>query len=501
MDIASPLAVSAASLTALTKAATTISSTLELDALVQAIARLACEVTRAEASTFSTLEKSGNKLTVNAATGPKGQAMVGTNFDATLGIAGQAVRTNRAVCVPDVRKDATFRSQIDDIGSRQTRTVMAAPMVHRAEIIGVLEVANRLDESNFGQEDLKLLRVLASMAAGALQNARSHAELQGKYKGLRESLAKPTQIVGDSPKLKELLTLCDRVASTNASVLIVGETGTGKELVARYIHRASRRRNAPFVPVNCAALTETLLESELFGHEKGSFTGAHAQRKGRFELAEKGTLFLDELGELSRQTQAKLLRVLQEKEFVRVGGTETIYSDVRIIAATNRHLKNMMADGLFRDDLYYRLNVFPLTVPPLRQRASDIRALVSHFVQKASREFRGPRLEVSPSALKILENYEWRGNIRELQNVMERSVLMSDGDTLWPEHLPPDIQATMIPEDEAEVSSTLHGQERALILKALQEYGWNQSKAARSLGVTRYHLRHRIRKYQLVKPE
>ena len=377
---------------------------------------------------------------------------------------------------------------------------MAAPMVHRAEVIGVIEVANRLDESIFGQEDLKLLQVLATMAAGALQNARSHAELQGKYKGLRETLTKPAQIIGDSPKLKELLTLCDRVASTNASVLIVGETGTGKELVARYIHRASRRRDATFVPVNCAALPETLLESELFGHEKGSFTGAHARRQGRFELAEKGTLFLDEIGELSRPTQAKLLRVLQEKEFVRVGGTETIRSDVRIIAATNRNLKNMMADGLFRDDLYYRLNVFPLHVPPLRERREDIAALVDHFVQRAAREFRGPRLTVSPSAIKVLETYDWRGNIRELQNVMERSVLMSDGDTLWPRHLPPDIQATVPAADQAESSSTLHGQEQALIIKALKDHGWNQSKAARALGITRYHLRHRIGKYKLVKP-
>jgi transcriptional regulator with GAF, ATPase, and Fis domain len=308
------------------------------------------------------------------------------------------------------------------------------------------------------------------------------------------------EVIGESAGFKEVLKLCDRVAPSNATVLILGETGTGKEVAARYIHKTSRRRDETFVAVNCAALPEALLESELFGHEKGSFTSAHARRMGRFELADKGTLFLDEIGDISRSTQAKLLRVLQEKEFVRVGGTETIRCDVRIIAATNRNLKHMMADGVFRDDLYYRLSVFPVHMPPLRERREDLPKLVEHFVARATREFRIPELRVASATMQALGRYEWRGNIRELQNVIERSVLMSDGSVLLPHHLPPEIQATAEVEEPSQDPSTLHGQERAMILRALEQHGWNQSQAARALGVTRYHLRHRIRKYDLRRP-
>jgi len=457
-------------------------------------------VTRGEASSVFLVRQRGHKLVVAAATGHRRDALVGREFDAQLGFPGQVVHTGQPLNVPNVRTNPRYNRQIDDLSSFQTRCLLAAPMVHRSEVIGVIEVVNRLDEGVFDDADQKMLQIFATLAASATQNARAYAELKERFEGLRGYVAKRPSIIGDSPLLQEVLDLCQRVAASDATVLLLGETGTGKELVARHIHSSSRRREETFVAINCAALTETLLESELFGHEKGSFTGAHAQRRGCFELANRGTLFLDEIGDISRSTQAKLLRVLQEKEFVRVGGTEAIPCDVRIIAATNRHLKNMMADGVFRDDLYYRLSVFPIRLPALRDRGDDVPKLVQHFVEKAVKQFRIPELRVSGETMSRLQAYEWPGNIRELQNVVERSVLMSDGPVLLPSHLPPDIDGASPSDQPLEDPRTLRGQERNLIVKALDEAGWNQSQAARALGITRYHLRHRMKKYDIQRP-
>ena len=292
-----------------------------------------------------------------------------------------------------------------------------------------------------------------------------------------------------------MLQLADRVAPTNATVLLFGETGTGKEVLAKYIHNRSPRADKPFIAVNCAALPETLLESELFGHEKGSFTGATSQHTGRFELADNGTLLLDEIGDITASTQVRLLRLLQERAFTRVGGTKTISCDVRIIAATNRDLKRAIADGKFRDDLFYRLNVFPVTVPPLRQRRDDIPALVEHFTKLASVALGVEPREVSPEAMALLATYDWPGNIRELENVVERAVLLSDTPVLLSTHLPPEIisgEPKPIPSDKG-----LWAAERAMIVKALEENNWNQSKAARTLGISRDNLRYRVKKYDI----
>ena len=493
-------ALPAASLTALTEAAAVINSTLDLDSVLQTIARLACQVARAEASNVFLVDTRRDKLVIAAAIGHRRDVLVGHEFDANLGIAGQVVSAGQPINLIDVRANSRFCKEIDDISSLQTRSLIAAPMVHRSNVLGVIEVVNRLDESVFTDNDLKILQLFASFAATATRNARTHEDLRRRYQGLRDSVMKRPAIIGDSPLLKKVLELGERVAPSNATVLILGETGTGKELCARHIHNTSRRRNETFVAINCAALPETLLESELFGHEKGSFTGAHAQRRGWFELASRGTLFLDEIGDLSRSTQAKLLRVLQEKELVRVGGTKAIPCSARTIAATNRNLKNMMADGIFREDLYYRLSVFPIQMPALRDRREDIDRLVEHFMDRAVREFRIPELKVAPETMDILTRYDWPGNVRELQNVIERSVLMSDGATLLPSHLPPDIAVCVKGIEPAADTSTLPGQERSLILKALEQNGWNQSQAARALGITRYHLRHRMKKYGIQKP-
>jgi two-component system NtrC family response regulator len=300
--------------------------------------------------------------------------------------------------------------------------------------------------------------------------------------------------------MRHVTEMVNRVAASNATVLLLGETGTGKEVTSRLIHQTSPRRDKPFIAINCAALPETLLESELFGHERGAFTGATAQKMGRFELADQGTLFLDEIGDISGSTQVKLLRVLQEKEFVRVGGTKPIASDARIIAATNKNLLEAMQDGSFREDLYYRLNVFPIQIPPLRKRRDDVPSLVDHFVHLASANLRCNLPPVSDEAMALLTSYDWPGNIRELQNVMERAVLLADGKPVVAAHLPREITGDQVLETPDKADSSLWGTEKALIIKALKEAGWNQSKAARALGISRDNLRYRIKKYEIEKP-
>ncbi|MEW6423646.1 MAG: sigma-54 dependent transcriptional regulator [Bacillota bacterium] len=318
---------------------------------------------------------------------------------------------------------------------------------------------------------------------------------------LRAELArKYSSIIGESKAIQEVKKLIEKVAKSNATVLITGESGTGKEVAALTIHQLSPRRDGPFVPVNCAALPEQLLESELFGHEKGAFTGAVARKLGRFELADKGTIFLDEITEMPLSMQVKLLRVLQEKSFERVGGTETLRVDVRVIAATNRDIASAMQQGQFREDLYYRLNVFQIHMPPLRERKEDIPLLAQHFVEK----FRPTYLvnKISSTALELLVRYHWPGNIRELQNVIERAAIICQGNEILPEHLPKELLSTQKTTASSIINFpdqgiSLDEVEKELILKALEKTGGNQTRAAQLLGITRSALLYRSQKYGL----
>jgi len=308
----------------------------------------------------------------------------------------------------------------------------------------------------------------------------------------------PSSIIGTSPLMQELLEMISYVAPTEATVLINGESGTGKELVAAELHNNSDRSNKPFVKVNCAALAESLLESELFGHEKGAFTGADKRREGKFVQAEGGTLFLDEIGETSQAMQVKMLRVLQEHELQRVGGEETIHTDARIIAATNRDLEQEVRNGNFREDLYYRLNVVTVVVPPLRDRREDIPLLVDHFVHKFAKKNRREVAGVTPECMDLLCNYRWPGNVRELENAVERGVILMRGEYLTEKSLPLPIQqqgASPGQDVKESVSSSLQAQEKVLILKTLEETGGNKSEAARRLGITRKTLQNKLHKY------
>ncbi|MCK6485807.1 MAG: sigma 54-interacting transcriptional regulator [Phycisphaerae bacterium] len=485
-------------MSALVEASASINATLEIGVVLDAIVRSAAMVLHAEASSVLMLDRKRNKLIFRAAVGDRGDLLLGEEFDANLGIAGYVARTAEPVLVRSAAQDKRFFKGIDDKSSFSTRGLIAAPLVYRGETIGVVEVLNKIG-GTFEQEDLELLQIFANLAANAAHNAQQHESVVRENRGLKETLKSHANFIGASPAMRQVLEMVQRVAGSNATVLLLGETGSGKEVTARQIHQLSPRREKAFIAINCAALPETLLESELFGHEKGAFTGAVASKMGRFELADQGTLFLDEIGDISASTQVKLLRVLQEKEFVRVGGTQTISTDTRILAATNRNLQVAMKEGAFREDLYYRLNVFPIEIPPLRQRREDIPLLVDHFTHLAAAQLRCACPPVSDEAMALLASYHWPGNIRELQNVMERAVLLADGQPIVGAHLPREITGdqTFMPQNKAE--SALWGTEKALILKALKEAGWNQSKAARALGISRDNLRYRIKKYEIEK--
>jgi Nif-specific regulatory protein len=299
--------------------------------------------------------------------------------------------------------------------------------------------------------------------------------------------------------MQNVFDMIAQVSRSETTVLIRGESGTGKELVAHAIHYNSGRADKPIIKVNCAALPETVIESELFGHERGAFTGAVSERKGRFELANGGTIFLDEIGDLSAATQIKLLRVLQEKEFERVGGNRTIRSNVRVITATNRNLEELMGENLFREDLYYRLNVFPIHIPPLRDRKSDILLLADHFIEKYNRQNSRTVKRISTPAIDLLMNYHWPGNVRELENCIERAILLSVDDVIHSHHLPPSLQSAESTDTQLHgtLPETLENLERSLILDSLKSTKGNMAKAARLLGITERIMGLRIKKHSI----
>ncbi|PKN14268.1 MAG: nif-specific transcriptional activator NifA, partial [Deltaproteobacteria bacterium HGW-Deltaproteobacteria-24] len=309
-------------------------------------------------------------------------------------------------------------------------------------------------------------------------------------------------IIGESPKMQQVFQVIQRIAQSDVTILVRGETGTGKELVAAAIHKRSKRKDEPFIKLNCAAITDTLLESELFGHEKGAFTDAKETRKGRFELADGGTLFLDEIGDISASAQVKLLRVLQEREFERVGGSKTIKVNVRLVAATNRNLEEMVKKGDFREDLYYRLNVIPIDLPPLRQRGDDIKLLVNFFLERAIKNHKKV-VKITEEAMNTLCSYPWPGNVRELENTIERIVLMgneegisqSDMLLLLPAFHENNVQNTLTATPPSK--KTLDDLEREAVIESLQRHNGNQSQAAKELGITLRQIGYKIKKYEL----
>jgi two-component system nitrogen regulation response regulator NtrX len=383
---------------------------------------------------------------------------------------------------------------------KRLRPEAAVVMISGHGTIETAVKATRLGAYDFIEKPLSLEKTLVTVT-----RALEHAQLARENATLRERLAEHWEIIGRSAAITGLREEIAVAAPTNGRVLISGENGSGKELVARAIHARSARRAHPFVEVNCAAIPEELIESELFGHEKGAFTGALARRRGRFELADGGTLFLDEIGDMSLKTQAKVLRALEEQSFERVGGTETVKVDVRVIAACNRDVETLIREGRFRDDLFYRLNVIPIEVPPLRARKDDIPLLVDHFIAIFCAE-NGKRVKtVSGEALAYFLNYDWPGNVRELRNMVERLVIMAPRDVIGPDDLPPPLRrkdlVTEAAEKERSLKEARDSFERAYILAELRAHDWNMTRTAERLGIERSHLYRKIKTYGITPPK
>ncbi len=415
------------------------------------------------------------------------------------GITGKVAQTGRPMAVPNLGKEALFldRTGARRFLNREELSFLCVPIMYDSRVVGILSADKGTKNVTDLDGELAILSSVAELIAKAVHILALEEENRRLRRIVNQGRAPSVDMIGHSKGMQEVFGLISHVADSGTTVLVQGETGTGKELVARAIHMNSPRSKGPLIQFNCAAIPDTLIESELFGHERGAFTGAMRQRRGRFEEAHNGTIFLDEVSELSASAQAKLLRVLQEKQFQPLGSSRVITTNTRVIAATNRHLEECIAAGRFRNDLYYRLSVFPIYLPPLRDRGNDIILLADHFVLKYSKEMGKPVKRISTSVIEVFLSHQWPGNVRELENCIERAILLTEGDAIEMIHLPPSLQAKMRegdPTDKGRLSTVILSQERSLILEALKETRGNQSQAARLLGTTKRIIQYKIQK-------
>ncbi|MHC4352044.1 MAG: sigma 54-interacting transcriptional regulator [Planctomycetota bacterium] len=424
------------------------------------------------------------------------------------GITGLVVQSGKEIVVPDIAKDPRFlhktRARKQEKGKRVA--FFCVPIKLEGNTIGALSVDKQSGAKDDFQTNVRLLNIISTMIAQAVKLNRlvesDRRQLREENMRLRRELKSQFNIhnmVGNSNAMREVYRLIEQVSNSSATVLIRGESGTGKDLVAHAVHYNSLGSDKPFVKVNCTALPDTLLESELFGHEKGAFTGASEKKIGRFERAHGGTIFLDEIGDFSLNLQIKLLRVIQFKEFERVGGFKTIKTKVRIVVATHKDLEEQIKEGVFREDLYYRINVFPIYLPPLRERKDDIMQLADHFLERLAAENGKNISRISTPAIDMLTRYHWPGNIRELENCIERAVLLCDGDVIRSEHLPPSLQMVKKtgPAVKRSLTETIANTERELIVDALKKFDGQQRRAASELGVTERILGYKVKKYNI----
>jgi len=453
------------------------------------------------------LADAGGELRVEASDGLP-ETSRGVSYRLGEGITGRVVQSGKPVVVPRVSREPAFlhRAARRPELPHQELSFICVPIVLNRRAIGALAIDLKFKPDRNFERSTKFLGVVASMIAQAIKIHRLIDEdkrrLVDENAHLRQELRERydfSNLVGSSGPMRQIFEQVTQVAGTNTTVLVRGESGTGKELIAHAIHYSSLRAKKPFVKVSCAALPESLIESELFGYEKGAFTGAEARKKGRFELADGGTLFLDEIGDINLATQVKLLRVLQEREFERVGGTETIKANVRLVAATNKDLERAIAAGTFREDLYYRLNVFTIFIPPLRERKADLVLLVDHFLEKFAREHARSIKRISTPAIDMLASYHWPGNVRELENTLERAVLMCDGEVIHGHHLPPSLQTAEASGTvtRASLADAVAAYEKDLIQDALKTTRGNRAKAARLLDSTERIINYKVKRYRI----
>lgn len=491
--------VMARDLAALMKVSTTINAIRGLVELQKTLLELMFEVVPAnraaillaESSEKQEEEEFSSVFALDRIKGPD------TTIEVSRTVARQVLRDGTALLISDRYNKATPEQQL--MLDSPTSSLLCVPLTITGRSLGVLYLDTNEPDVHFDSDHLHLVSAVAAIAAVAIENARHIEWLESENTRLIADAGIEHSMIGESVRMRQVYQFVAKVAPTDSTVLISGESGTGKELVARAIHQNSKRSKKPFIAVNCAALTETLLETELFGHEKGAFTGAVAQRKGRLEVADGGTLFLDEIGELPPPLQVKLLRVLQEREFERVGGTRTIKVDIRLLTATNRNLEDLIARGLFRQDFFYRLNVLQLQMPPLRERQEDILLLAKYFVVKYGEKCNRQITRISLQAQKRLLTYDWPGNVRELQNAIERAVVLCTTDSILLEDLPEAILET---ETRSMGAPTKYHEavaetKKQVILQAMQQSNGNFTEAARLLEVHPNYLHRLIRNLNL----
>jgi transcriptional regulator with GAF, ATPase, and Fis domain len=486
----------ARNLNALLKISRIVHSIKEFDDLQNQVLNLIFEVAPAERGAILLDGKEMDRFT--SVFGRNRNAQDSRPVKVSRTIARQVLEQGVAILGADVVGSGGLK-QVESLIASQVRSLLCVPMTIFQRVIGCIYLDSTDPARRFEEDHLQLVTAIANICAVALENAQRLQWLEQENQRLLAEVNFERAMVGESPKMKEVYQFLARVAPTDSTVLIGGESGTGKELAARAIHRNSPRSAKPFVAINCAAIPETLLETELFGHEKGAFTGAVAQKKGRLELADGGTVFLDEVGELSLALQVKLLRVLQEREFERVGGTRPLAVNIRLIAASNRNLEESAQEGTFRRDLYYRLNVVQLNMPALRDRKEDIPMLVRHLIEKHSAKCKVKPKVISREALGCLLNYDWPGNVRELENAIERALVMGLSDVILPDDLPENLleieAAPGLP--AAKYHAAVKDLKRQLILSALEEAKGSYTDAAHILGVHPNYLHRLIRNLEL----
>jgi len=470
--------------------------------LLRKIIESATRLMTAEASSLLLVNPENNKLYFEIALGTKGPDVQRFSLNMGEGIAGWVAANNRSLIVNDVHADGRFFSDISKQIGFPTKAIVAVPMRVKDRCVGVIEIINKAGGSKFTEEDLEWLEIFATQAAIALQNARSLAKFREEIYLLQDEIQAERgyhTFIGASKAIREKLDIVMRAAQTDSSVLLLGESGVGKELFAEQIHLRSPRANQPLIRVNCAALPESLLESELFGHVKGAFTGATSDHRGRFELADRGTIFLDEIGDLPLALQVKLLRVIQSRTFERVGGAEALKVDVRIIAASNRDIEKEVEEGRFRADLYYRLNVLPIYIPPLRERPEDIPLLADFFLKRFNREIKKQIKGFAPEAMDLLLSFSWPGNVRELENAVERAVVTTQNDLITPEALvlTGHSQASAGQYTGRQLKEAVNLFKKHYIRQILELNRWNQTKTAKLLGIQRTYLSRLVKELEI----
>ena len=479
-----------------------LDTSTDLQHAIKPVLNLLAEELDMKRGTVTLINRLSGEVRIEAAHGLSEKQRSRGRYSPGEGIIGRVIDSGESETVPDIGEDPDFLDKTkarDGVHAARIGFV-CVPIKIEGNVIGTLSIDREYTGEADFQADENFLTIACSMIAQAVKVRRRVQEEKERSEALQKQLENrftPANIIGKSNAMREVFELVQQVAGSNATVLIRGESGTGKELAAQAIHYSSPRAHMPFIKVNCAALPESVIESELFGHEKGAFTSAIASRKGRFELADGGTIFLDEIGDLSAMTQVKLLRVLQEMEFERVGGTETIKVNVRVLAATNRPLEQMMSDGEFREDLYYRLNVFPVNMPPLRERKSDIILLADSFAEKYGRRNSKEIKRISTPAIELLMSYHWPGNVRELENCIERAVLLSSDGVIHGHLLPPSLQSAESTGSDAGtgLAAALERLESEMLVEALKSSGGNMAAAARRLDISERKMGLRVAKY------